>query len=387
MTAPAVGDTPTAQADHGADYDIVLAAEHVSVDYEGDRTTHAVRDVSLALRRGEVLGIAGESGCGKSTLAYALTRLLQPPARLASGSVKFWSGDGSPPVDLASIKGEELRTFRWRQISMVFQSAMNALNPVTSVAHQFDDIFRAHSPEMTSDARRERAGELLSLVDIDPARLSAFAYELSGGMRQRVMIAMALALDPQVVIMDEPTTALDVVVQREILDEIQRLREQLGFSVIFITHDLSLLLEVADRLAIMYAGEIVELAPTADIQRAPAHPYTFGLLSSFPDLRGIRRDLHGISGSPPNLAEPVVGCAFSPRCAYTFTPCPQVTPVLRRLAAPPGSRTIAGKPADLAGGTESSRQVACHLHDPEYCASAPAELTGAANPMPAGQTL
>jgi len=383
MTAPAATDTSAAHAGHGAGGDIVLAAEHISVDYEGDRVTHAVRDVSLALRRGEVLGIAGESGCGKSTLAYALARLLHPPARLAGGSVKFWPRDGAPPVDLACLEGKELRTFRWQQISIVFQSAMNALNPVTRVARQFDDIFKAHSPEMGSDARRQRAEELLTLVDIDPARLSAFPYELSGGMRQRVGIAMALALDPQVVIMDEPTTALDVVVQREILDEIQRLREQLGFSVIFITHDLSLLLEIADRLAIMYAGEIVELAPTADIQRAPAHPYTFGLLSSFPDLRGIRRDLHGIHGSPPNLAEPVVGCAFSPRCGYTFTPCPQVTPALRRLTAPP-TRTSTADPPD---GTESSRLVACHLHDREYRASAPAELTGAANVIPAGQTL
>ncbi len=257
--------------------EVILRAEHVCVEYAGRRPTRAVRDVSFELRRGEVLGIAGESGCGKSTLAYALTRMLRPPAEFTGGSIQFFGRDGTAH-DVMALAGEQLREFRWNKVSMVFQSAMNALNPVTALGRQFDDIFRAHRPGMDAAARRARARELMDMVGIDPARLRGFAHELSGGMRQRVVIAMALALEPEIVIMDEPTTALDVVVQREILDEIERLREDLGFSVVFITHDLSLLLEVSDRLAVMYAGQFAEYAPSEVVGLSPAHPYTLGLL-------------------------------------------------------------------------------------------------------------
>jgi peptide/nickel transport system ATP-binding protein len=243
---------------------------------------------------------------------------------------------------------------------MVFQSAMNALNPVTSLARQFDDIFEAHRPHTDRAARQARARELLDMVGIDPARIRGFAHELSGGMRQRVMIAMALALEPEIVIMDEPTTALDVVVQREILDEIERLREELGFSVIFITHDLSLLLEVSDRLAIMYAGEVIERAPSELVGAAPAHPYTLGLLRSFPDIRGVRRELRGVPGSPPDLRSDVPGCPFLPRCDYGSGACADIHPVLR----PPAGRAALGPQA---GGWA----VACHLHDPDQCADGP----------------
>ena len=246
----------------------MLRAEHISVEYAGPRPTRAVRDVTIELRRGEVLGIAGESGCGKSTLAYVLARMLKPPAYLTGGSITFFPAGGAP-VDVLALHGEDLRQFRWNKIAMVFQSAMNALNPVTSLARQFTDIFAAHRPELDTRARRQRARDLLDMVGIDPARVSSFPHELSGGMRQRVMIAMALALQPEIIIMDEPTTALDVVVQREILDEIERLREQLGFSVIFITHDLSLLLEISDRLAVMYAAEVVERAPAELVAAKP----------------------------------------------------------------------------------------------------------------------
>ncbi|MGO4755300.1 ATP-binding cassette domain-containing protein, partial [Streptomyces sp. 2MCAF27] len=195
--------------------DVVLRAEHIDVAYEaydGTRPTRAVRDVSFELRRGELLGIAGESGCGKSTLAYAVARCLQPPARLTAGSVTFHGRDGGES-DLPALEGEALRAFRWNKLSIVFQSAMNALNPVTRIGRQFDDIFRAHRPGMPGPERQERARALLDMVGIDPARIRAYPHELSGGMRQRVVIAMALALEPEVVIMDEPTTALDVVVQ------------------------------------------------------------------------------------------------------------------------------------------------------------------------------
>jgi peptide/nickel transport system ATP-binding protein len=339
------------------DEDVVLRAAGLCVEYAGPRPVRAVRDVTIELRRGEVLGIAGESGCGKSTLAYALTRMLRPPAELTSGSVTFFPRDGGA-TDILALGRAGLRELRWSKIAMVFQSAMNALNPVTTLARQFDDLFRAHRPELDRAARHDRARDLLATVGIDPGRVSGFAHELSGGMRQRVMIAMALALEPEIVIMDEPTTALDVVVQREILDEIERLREQLGFSVIFITHDLSLLLEISDRLAVMYAGEIVEYAPSGQVVSRPAHPYTLGLLRSFPDMRGARRQLHGVPGIPPDLRGNFPGCPFQPRCAYAFDPCLTANPVLRPATA--------DRPA-----------VACHLHDPGLRPEGPPpELSG-----------
>lgn len=264
--------------------------------------------------------------------------MLKPPARLTGGSVVFRDRAGHE-TDLLALEGEELRTFRWNRLSMVFQSAMNALNPVTTVGRQFDDIYRAHRPDMTRAGRAERTRALLEMVGIDAARARGYPHELSGGMRQRVVIAMALALEPDVVIMDEPTTALDVVVQREILDEIERLREELGFSVVFITHDLGLLQEISDRLAVMYAGEIVEYARAERLTEA-AHPYTQGLLRSFPDLAGERRELRGIPGSPPDLRGEPAGCAFADRCEYAFEPCRTLT----RGCSASGTRPIPGGP-------------------------------------------
>ena len=335
----------------------VLTIRDINVVYQGHYPTHAVRDVNLDLARGEVLGLAGESGCGKSTLAYALTRLLRPPAELASGSVLFHEPpqDGKPAqdgnggtVEVTELQGEELRQFRWQKIAMVFQGAMNSLNPVLNVATQLSDTLAAHLPDMTKAERRERCAELLELVGMDPSRLRSYPHQLSGGMRQRVMIAMALALQPDVIIMDEPTTALDVVVQRDILAEIDRLRQMFGFAVIFITHDLSLLLEISDRIAIMYAGRIVEQGPADQLGHHPMHPYTLGLLNSFPSLRGERRDLRGIPGTPPDLATTLAGCAFAARCPHVFDDCTTVRPSL--LPVNGGSS---------GGGTDA----ACLLHD------------------------
>ena len=359
----------TPEAARRTDSDVVLSARNISVVYDGDRPTRAVRDVSLDLRRGEILGIAGESGCGKSTLAYALTRMLRAPARLDGGSLHFTGRDGAT-VDLTALDGAALRAFRWQRISMVFQSAMSSLNPVTSLARQFDDIFRTHLPDLPKEERRRRAGELLAMVGIDPGRIGSFPHELSGGMRQRVGIAMALALDPEVVIMDEPTTALDVVVQREILDEVTRLQEERGFSVVFITHDLSLLMEISDRIAVMYAGEIAELGPADAISTTPAHPYSLGLLRSFPDVRSARRELRGIPGNPPDLRKPVVGCAFAPRCEYAFGACERTSPQLLTIR-----RTAPGT-AQQDGGGNLAR---CLLHDPQARpAGPPPELSGTA---------
>jgi len=269
----------------------------------------AVDGVDLEIRAGEIVGLAGESGCGKSTIANAVMQILRPPARIVGGSILF-EGD-----DLTGKDSEDLRRYRWRNVSMVFQSAMNSLNPVMRVGDQFVDMMRAHERISRRRALGE-AADLLELVGIDGRRVRAYPHELSGGMRQRVIIAMGLALHPELVILDEPTTALDVVVQREILQQLQELQRELSFAVLFITHDLSLLLEIAHRIEIMYAGEIVETGPAARIATAPRHPYTQGLLDSFPPLTGPRKTLTGIPGAPPELRDPPSGCRFHPRCAH-----------------------------------------------------------------------
>lgn len=269
--------------------DSLLTVTGLSVDYLGATTVHAVRDVSFTLRRGEMLGLAGESGCGKSTLAYGINQLLRAPAVITGGTVTFHDRAGED-IDILALTGKRLRAFRWDKVSMVFQGSMNSLNPVISVRAQLEDVFTTHRPGMSRAQRRSRAGDLLELVGVDSGRITSFAHELSGGMRQRVMIAMALALEPQLMIMDEPTTALDVVVQREILGEIQRLRSELGFAVVFITHDLPMLLEISDRIAIMRGGEILETGTPEDVFFAARHPYTRQLLGSFPSLTGAKGD-------------------------------------------------------------------------------------------------
>jgi peptide/nickel transport system ATP-binding protein len=327
----------------------VLEIKGLNVDYGlGDQAVRAVRDVHLTLHRGEVLGLAGESGSGKSTLAYGITRLLPPPGVISGGSVVYHPADGEP-IDIMALSPAELRRFRWAETSIVFQGAMNSLNPVHKVSTQLLDVIKAHEPTMSPRARLDRARELLRLVGISPDRMDSYPHQLSGGMRQRVMIGMALALEPQIVIMDEPTTALDVVMQRQILRELIELRERLGFSVLFITHDLSLLVEFSDRIAIMYGGRIVEEAPAGALYEDSLHPYSDGLLHSFPALRGPRRELTGIPGSPPDLRGMPTGCAFHPRCPHAFEPCAVKVPVL-------------GPPPDHAG---PPRSVACWLHPAE----------------------
>jgi peptide/nickel transport system ATP-binding protein len=267
--------------------DPLLSVRDFSVVYDVDPPVEAVKNVTLELQRGEILGLAGESGCGKTTLAYGVQRLLRAPAVISSGSVTFHDASGDD-VDINALGVEAMQRFRWDKVSMVFQGAMNALNPVATIGSQLEDVFELHRPEMNRRQRRTEAEELLEIVRVGRQRIRSFPHELSGGMRQRVMIAMALALRPQLMVMDEPTTALDVLVQREILKQISQLRHEFGFSVIFITHDLPLLLEISDRIAIMRAGEIVELASSEQIWTNPQHDYTKTLLSSFPRLTGER---------------------------------------------------------------------------------------------------
>ena len=265
--------------------DPLLSVRDFSVVYDVDPPVAAVKDVTLELRRGEILGLAGESGCGKTTLAYGIQRLLKAPAVITGGSVVFHDADGDD-IDVNALGVEQMRRFRWDKVSMVFQGAMNALNPVATIGSQLEDVFEVHRPRMGRRERRDAVAELLEIVKVGAQRARSFPHELSGGMRQRVMIAMALALRPQLMVMDEPTTALDVLVQRDILKQISELRHQFGFSVIFITHDLPLLLEISDRIAIMREGEIVELATAERIWNDPQHPYTQRLLASFPRLTG-----------------------------------------------------------------------------------------------------
>lgn len=263
----------------------LLSIRDLSVDYEAVEPVRAVNHVSIDIHPGEIFGLAGESGCGKSTLAYAVTRLLQPPAVISTGSIQ-WATAGATPLDILSLDGPALRAFRWSEISMVFQGAMNALNPVTKIGAQIEDVFVDHRSGLSRGERRARAAELLRTVGIDDKRLNSYPHELSGGMRQRVMIAMALALRPRLIVMDEPTTALDVVVQRNIIEEINRLRDAFGFAVLFITHDLGLLLEISDRVGIMLSGNLVETGTPEKLQHDPEHDYTRHLLRSFPSLRG-----------------------------------------------------------------------------------------------------
>lgn len=322
----------------------ILEIKGLDVDYGyGPHAVRAIRGVDLTLNTGEVLGLAGESGSGKSTLAYGLTRLLPSPGVITGGAVLYYPEQG-PPADILAMTPAELRTFRWAQTSIVFQGAMNSLNPVHTIATQVTDVIAAHEAHTTRTGRLQRASDLLRMVGIAPDRLDSYPHQLSGGMRQRVMIAMALALSPRIVIMDEPTTALDVVMQRQILRQLIKLRDELGFSVIFITHDLSLLVEFSDRIAIMYGGKIVEQAPAKTLYHQALHPYSDGLLHSFPALHGPRRELTGIPGSPPDLRAMPAGCPFAPRCPKVLNACTVEDPELLTPAAHP------------------ERSVACHLH-------------------------
>ncbi len=322
--------------------ELLLELRQLVVDYEvPGKRVRAVDHIDLQIHAGEIFGLAGESGCGKSTTGNAILQILREPARVTGGEIRF-RGE-----NLLGKSREELRQYRWRNVSMVFQSAMNALNPVLRIGDQFVDMMHAHE-RISKKRSLVRAGSLLEMVGIDPSRIRSYPHELSGGMRQRVIIAMALALSPELVILDEPTTALDVVVQREILQQFEALKRELDFAVLFITHDLSLLVEFADRIGIMYAGEIVETAAARDLFAEAKHPYTQGLLSSFPPLTGPLVRMTGIPGMPPDLGDPPSGCRFHPRCPHCIPSDGAL--YTRQLAEKPVLKQVA-----------PGHFVACHL--------------------------
>ena len=300
----------------------MLEVSGLTVDYiTGKNPVRAVDDVSFDLAPGEFLGIVGESGCGKSTLLFAVAQLLSAPAVITAGSVTFRG------QDLVTMTERRLNALRWQNLSVVMQSAMNALNPVMSVGAQFADALRAHG--MTSrKAIAARSSEVLRLVGIDVVHLKSFPHQLSGGMRQRAMIAMALLFTPDLVIMDEPTSALDVVAQRSLMTQIKELQREIGFAVIFVTHDMSLVSHYSDRLVVMCAGQVAEAGPTRRIFDSPLHPYSRGLLDAFPSIRGARVPLSGIPGAPPDLSVIQNGCRFSPRCPVKLPACEITAPAL-----------------------------------------------------------
>ncbi|MDQ6719895.1 MAG: ABC transporter ATP-binding protein [Candidatus Dormibacteraeota bacterium] len=300
----------------------VLDIRDLCVDYVTARgAVRAVDNVSLELAKGEFLGIVGESGCGKSTLLFAIARLLSPPAEIASGSVRFKGRD------MVTLGEKELRHIRWRDYAVVMQSAMNALNPVMTIGAQLKDAIEAHE-RMPTARMRERCQEVMRLVGIDPEHLGSYPHQLSGGMRQRAMIAMALVFTPELVIMDEPTSALDVVAQRSLMLQIKNLQRRIGFAAVFVTHDMSLVSHFSDRLAVMYAGQVVEIGATRVVFEDPKHPYTKGLMQSFPSISGPKLHLVGIAGSPPDLLRPPSGCRFHPRCPSVMPQCHTEEPPL-----------------------------------------------------------
>ncbi len=309
------------------DGQFTLKVEDLWVTYLAERgKVKAVRGVSFTLRQGETLAFIGESGCGKTTLGLSLIRLLPSTAAVEQGQILYRRG--VEVVDVLDLNEDELRKFRWRDCAMIFQGAQNAFNPVLSIWAQVLDTAKAHSISNKKEIR-QRMEELFRLVQLEPERvLKAYPHQLSGGMRQRVLIALGLLLHPPLVILDEPTTALDILTQRSVIDVLRDLKSKMDFSLILISHDLSLAAELADRVATMYAGKLVEVASVWDAYYTPYHPYTAGLIHAVPTLAGEREELISIPGSPPDLIDPPSGCAFHPRCPYATKKCRREEPTL-----------------------------------------------------------
>lgn len=309
--------------------DVVFSVKNLSMSYLADRgRVRAVSNVSFDLHKGETLAVIGESGCGKSSLNLSLIRQIPRTAIIESGSMDYITREGQH-IDVLKLSPARLRKFLWSEVAMVFQGAQNALNPVIRIADMVYDTGKAHG--INKAESKKRALRLFEQVRLDPLRVfNAYPHELSGGMRQRVLLALSLILRPQVVIMDEPTTGVDILTQRSILEVLKELRMQLNFSIIFISHDLAVAAEIADTIATMYAGEFVEMGPVRQVFYNPRHAYTLSLLNAAPRLSAGEEELHSIKGSPPDLIEPPSGCKFHERCAFATDICQHTVPPTER---------------------------------------------------------
>ena len=301
----------------------ILQVEQLTTNYRIMRGwVRAAEDVSFNIEKGEAMGLVGESGCGKTTVALSILKLLPPSGRIRSGKILF---DGK---DLVRLSENQIRKIRWKGIATVFQGSMNALNPVFKVGDQIVEAIKTHEPDVSGSAAKERTASLLEMVGIDSSRVDNYPHEFSGGMRQRALIAMALAVNPDVLIADEPGTALDVVVQAQILKLLRQLKNKLNLGMIMISHDLSIVAETCEKIAVMYAGHLVEYGSTQAVFDRPLHPYTQGLLGAFPSIKGERKELISIPGQPPDLLAPPPACRFHPRCPYIMEVCRKVDPKL-----------------------------------------------------------
>ena len=301
--------------------DSTLRVENLTMHYStraGD--VRAVENVSFTVKPGESLGLVGESGCGKTSVALTLLRLMPDNAKVKTGEI--WLGD----TEILGLSKEDMRHMRWSRIAMVFQAAMNALNPVYKVGDQIIEAINEHIELMTRDQARERVKELFAMVGLDANWIDRYPHEFSGGMRQRAVIALALSCNPDLIIADEPTTALDVIVQDHVLRTLEHVQEMLGMSMIYISHDIAVIAEVCKRIGVMYAGQMVEMAEATDIFEHPRHPYTAALINSFPSIKGKRHKLEPLGGEPPDLVHPPSGCRFHPRCPYATEQCVNQTP-------------------------------------------------------------
>ena len=324
----------------------LLSVKDLAVEFDlGKGALRAVNGASLDVQQGEIMAIVGESGSGKTTLAFSIFNLVPPPGKIVGGEIFF---DGK---EVLSLNPEELRKYRWKEVAMVFQAAQNVMNPVARIADQMIDTAQAHGKTSKGEVI-EHASELLKMVRLEPSQvLHSYPHELSGGMRQRVIIALGLLLDPRMLILDEPTTALDVVTQAYILDILTDIRDKLGLTMILLTHDMSIVAKVADRVGVMYAGRIMEVGKVEEIFYDARHPYTMGLIRAAPSLIGDIGDKKAIPGSPPDLLNPPAGCPFHPRCAYATSHCAEVVPELKDTG---GERLVACHNWQLISGGKQS---------------------------------